>query len=186
MSRVAPVLTLLAVPMLLGVQSRPLVDYHQHLVSPAAAARSTTLPPISAADLLAALDPAGIRRALVLSVAYQYSNPNRPPVDSEYAVVRAETDAALGVFVDAVERRDGRMANVFFDASAVAQDNIAPERAARIAERIRALGLSRVLYGSDAATREMTPKRRLEAFYRLPLTEAEFRTIASNVAPYMK
>jgi len=38
------------------------------------------------------LDAAGIRRAVVLSVAYSFSNPNKPPVPNEYAMVKAEND----------------------------------------------------------------------------------------------
>lgn len=41
--------------------------------------------------LIAYLDSAGIARALVLSVAYQYGNPNRH-VENEYDKVRAEND----------------------------------------------------------------------------------------------
>src|SRR5262249_35786108 len=46
---------------------------------------------ITARDLVALLDSAGIRRALVLSVAYMYGSPART-VDDEYASVRAEND----------------------------------------------------------------------------------------------
>jgi predicted TIM-barrel fold metal-dependent hydrolase len=35
---------------------------------------------------------AGIRRAVVLSVAYSFSNPNKPAVPNEYAMVKAEND----------------------------------------------------------------------------------------------
>jgi hypothetical protein len=35
---------------------------------------------------------AGIGRAVVLSLGYQFGNPNRPPVEDEYAKVRAEND----------------------------------------------------------------------------------------------
>jgi uncharacterized protein len=57
----------------------------------------------------------------------------------------------------------------------------------RIATRIRQLGVSRVLYGSDAAASPLTyPKAGWEAFQRLPLTRAEFGAIAGNIAPYMK
>ena len=38
------------------------------------------------------LDAAGIRKALVLSLAYQYGNPNRPAVENEYQKVKAEND----------------------------------------------------------------------------------------------
>ncbi len=38
------------------------------------------------------LDSAAIRRALVLSVAYQFGNPNKPAVEDEYAQVKTEND----------------------------------------------------------------------------------------------
>jgi predicted TIM-barrel fold metal-dependent hydrolase len=73
-------------------QSPPLVDHHQHLFSPATSARAPGLKPVAADDLIRFLDEAGIRRAVVLSVAYQPANPNRPPETDEYAKVRAEND----------------------------------------------------------------------------------------------
>jgi hypothetical protein len=69
----------------------PLVDHHQHLFS-VEVTRSSTVEPLDAAALIAYLDAAGIRRAAVLSVAYQFSNPNRPAVENEYAQVKAESD----------------------------------------------------------------------------------------------
>jgi predicted TIM-barrel fold metal-dependent hydrolase len=68
----------------------PLVDHHQHLFSPEIA--GTAVEPLDAAGLVAYLDAAGIRRAAVLSIAYQYGNPNRPAVENEYARVKAEND----------------------------------------------------------------------------------------------
>jgi uncharacterized protein len=76
----------------LHAQSQPLVDYHQHLFSPAVAKLSPGLKSIDASDLIALLDSAAIRRALVLSVAYQFGNPNKPAVEDEYAQVKAEND----------------------------------------------------------------------------------------------
>jgi uncharacterized protein len=81
-------------------QTRPLIDYHQHLFSPATvalispkptAASGTPITPISASDLVALLDAAGIRRALVLSVAYTWGSPNRS-VENEYEKVKADND----------------------------------------------------------------------------------------------
>jgi predicted TIM-barrel fold metal-dependent hydrolase len=66
-------------------------DYHQHLFSPAIAERAN-IQPVSAQDLVTLLDEAGIERAVVLSLAYQYGNPNRPPVENEYERVKAEND----------------------------------------------------------------------------------------------
>jgi hypothetical protein len=42
--------------------------------------------------MVALLDAAGIRRALVLFLAYQFGNPNKPKVDDEYSRVQAEND----------------------------------------------------------------------------------------------
>jgi predicted TIM-barrel fold metal-dependent hydrolase len=61
------------------------------------------------------------------------------------------------------------------------------ERAALIAQRIRELGVQRILFGSDAPTEEsFLPKAAWAAFRSLPLTEAEFQAIAANVPPYMR
>jgi predicted TIM-barrel fold metal-dependent hydrolase len=71
---------------------QPLGDFHQHLFGPGTQALSPTLERVTAPRLVALLDSAGIRRAAVFSIAYQFSNPNRPPVPDEYALVRAEND----------------------------------------------------------------------------------------------
>jgi len=46
---------------------------------------------LAARDLVALLDSAGIRRAVILSVAYMYGSPSRT-VEDEYVKVRAEND----------------------------------------------------------------------------------------------
>lgn len=94
-----PVLPLVAVMLSAGQaagQVAPVADHHQHLLSPAIVALLATgsgggPQAITARDVVALLDSAGIRRALVLSVAYLYGSPART-VDSEYAKVRAEND----------------------------------------------------------------------------------------------
>jgi predicted TIM-barrel fold metal-dependent hydrolase len=68
----------------------PSVDHHQHLFSPEIS--GSAVQPLDAAELIAYLDAAGIRRAAVLSVAYQFGNPNRPAIENEYARVKAEND----------------------------------------------------------------------------------------------
>lgn len=71
----------------LGAQSGPIVDHHQHLFRPTAAG-----PTVTATDLVKLMDEAGIKRAIVLSIAYQFSNPNRPPLTDEYERVRSENE----------------------------------------------------------------------------------------------
>jgi predicted TIM-barrel fold metal-dependent hydrolase len=95
-------------------------------------------------------------------------------------------DDALSVFVDAVARKDQAMARVYFDVSGVALGKWT-EKATLIARRIRELGVERILYGSDgAAGGNLAPREAWATFRQLPLTEAEFKTIATNVAPYMR
>ena len=78
-------------------QAQPSIDYHQHLLSPSAAKQGSSLPkPLTASDLISLLDAAGVQRALVLSLAYQYGNPNKAPVPDEYAQVRRENDWTAG------------------------------------------------------------------------------------------
>ena len=77
----------------LPCQSQSSIDYHQHLLSPSAAKLGSSLPkPFTARDLISLLDAAGVRRALVLSLAYQYGNPNKAPVPDEYEQVQREND----------------------------------------------------------------------------------------------
>ena len=292
------------------------IDYHQHLYSPEAGARSSPGPKgISASDLIADLDAAGIQRAVVLSVAYSFSNPNKPSVPNEYAHVMAEndwtsaqvakypdrllgfcsvnplrpyaleeiarcgrdpnlrtglklhfgnsdvdvdnpehlarlrsvfhaadqnrmaivvhmhanidhhrpygarqarilleqllpeapdvtvqiahlaggggyddptTDEALAVFVEAIQRGDPRMKNVYFDACGIAIPGMWKDKADLIVRRIRQIGIKRILYGSDAATPDNLPKEALKRWHQLPLTNDEFRAIDNNVAPYVQ
>jgi len=70
-----------------------IIDYHQHLYSPQAGAKSSPGPKgIDSDYLVRELDGAGISRAVILSVAYSFSNPNKSPDPDEYAHVMAEND----------------------------------------------------------------------------------------------
>jgi len=72
----------------------PSGDHHQHLFSPAMVALLDTtkaMQPVTARDVVALLDSAGIRKAVVLSTAYIYGSPSRT-VEDEYAKVRTEND----------------------------------------------------------------------------------------------
>jgi hypothetical protein len=73
-------------------QSIPLVDHHQHPFRPAPAGQAFGPPAISGTDLIKLLDQARIQRAVVLSVAYQFGNPNKPPLSDEFEKVKAEND----------------------------------------------------------------------------------------------
>jgi uncharacterized protein len=296
--------------------AQPQVDYHQHFFSPEITKLAKGLDPIAAKEMIALLDQAGIRRALVLSIAYQFSNPNKPLFENEYERVKAENDwtgqqvalfpdrlrgfcsvnplkdyaigeiercahdpqlhyglklhfgnsdvdlsnpehvekvkrvfraanqhgmaivvhmrssitkkrpygakearvflnevlpeaqgisvqiahlsgagsyddasvdQALAGFVDAIAKNDSRMARVYFDVSGVAGYGEWEKKSEAIATRIRQLGATRVLFGSDGfGGGNLAPKDAWAAFRRLPLSEDEFHTIATNMTPYMR
>jgi predicted TIM-barrel fold metal-dependent hydrolase len=92
---------------------------------------------------------------------------------------------ALDVFVKAIADHDPRMKNVYFDMSGIS-GMAEPERAARIAARIRQLGIGRILFGSDGAVNGNSPLVTWRNFHKLPLTDHEFRVIEADIPPYMR
>lgn len=300
----------------------PAADHHQHLFSPAIIAFLAPKPgpdalrEIPAAELVALLDEAGIRRAALMSTAYMYGRPSRV-VEDEYAKVKAENDwtaaqaarypdrlrafcgfnplkdyalaelarcaahpqlrtgikmhfgnsdvqldkpehlarlqqvfraanrhrmaiavhlrasislerpygaaqarvfleqlmpeaadtmvqvahfagtgpgyedppsnEVMRVLADAAARKDPNTRNLYFDVASIATPDISPAHAREMVERIRQVGVDKVLYGSDAATPgNMRPRAAWAAFLALPLTEAERKRIAGNLAPYFR
>jgi predicted TIM-barrel fold metal-dependent hydrolase len=95
MTRTTLLLVAAFAPTLAAAQAAPVADHHQHIFSPAITAMltppGTTPPRLAAREVVALLDSAGIRRGLLLSVAYMYGSPSRTVAD-EYAKVRAEND----------------------------------------------------------------------------------------------
>lgn len=96
---------------------------------------------------------------------------------------------ALEVYADAVARGHPSTRNLYFDVSdAAAVAGGSQETLRTLAARIRQIGLDRILYGSDAVGLSHPAPREAWAQFRrdFPLTDEEFRIIASNVAPYMR
>lgn len=92
------------------------------------------------------------------------------------------TDAALAVYAEAIQKGDPRTKKLYFDVATVA-DSQPEAELKRFAERIRQVGVDRVLFGSDRGP----PYARQEWLtFRttVPLKEEEMRRIAGNVAGY--
>jgi predicted TIM-barrel fold metal-dependent hydrolase len=90
-------------------------------------------------------------------------------------------DEVMSVFGAAAERKDPRMANVSFDVSSNVTDEITAADAALVAQRIRQVGLTRILYGSDLSAPGGSIGRGWEIFRtKLPLTEEELQQIMNN------
>ncbi|MGB7210692.1 MAG: amidohydrolase family protein [Pyrinomonadaceae bacterium] len=74
-------------------QVKPAADHHQHLFSAATLELLGLIAgkPLTAEGVIGLLDTAGIKRGVILSVAYMYGRPGREPQD-EYAKVKADND----------------------------------------------------------------------------------------------
>jgi predicted TIM-barrel fold metal-dependent hydrolase len=98
------------------------------------------------------------------------------------------TKEAMVVLAEAASRGDAAMKNVYFDITT----NIHPQSPEADVEfmtaRMRQIGMSRLLYGSDAATGgNPTPVEYWRALRnKSGLTPSELETIANNVAPYLR
>lgn len=71
--------------------------------------------------------------------------------------------------------------------ASIATPDMSQAHAREMVERMRQVGIDKILYGSDAATpTNMKPREAWAAFRALPLTEAEIKRIAGNVAAYLR
>ena len=90
-------------------------------------------------------------------------------------------DEVMAVFAGAVERKDPRMRNVYFDVSSNVTAEITPADAELVARRIRQVGPSRIVYGSDLTAPGGSIGAAWEIFRtKVPLTAAELQQIANN------
>jgi predicted TIM-barrel fold metal-dependent hydrolase len=98
------------------------------------------------------------------------------------------SDSALAVLASAVAAGDPRTAHLWFDVATSVPRTISRADARHVADRLRQIGLGRILYGTDTASEDNLPPREAWATIELalPLTSDELRTIARNVPPYAR
>jgi predicted TIM-barrel fold metal-dependent hydrolase len=98
------------------------------------------------------------------------------------------SDDAFEVYANAAANNDPRMKNVYVDVASMVTRNTPPKTLELVAKRLRQFGLQHVLFASDRSPGfgNESPKDAWESFNRLPLTEKDFRTVAENIAPYMR
>lgn len=97
------------------------------------------------------------------------------------------SDWVMSTLASAFEQRDPRTRNLWFDVASMVDKDISAVNGALVARRIRQVGVDKILYGSDAATsNKQLPREAWAALRRIPLSEAEFKRIAGNLAPYLK
>ena len=103
------------------------------------------------------------------------------------------SEAALAAYADAVSSGNPATRNLYFDIAeaplvAAQYGEKKQEILQAIASRIRQIGVSRILFGSDVSGKgHLEPQAAWQQFrYEVPLTDEEFRTVANNVAPYLR
>jgi predicted TIM-barrel fold metal-dependent hydrolase len=96
-----------------------------------------------------------------------------------------ETEQALGVFADAIAAGDRRTAEVYFDLTAIAPIGSDSVRGA-IVERLRRIGMHRLLFGVDLADSASQLRERWARLMEFPFSQDERRAIADNIAPYLR
>jgi uncharacterized protein len=76
-----------------AIAQTPVADHHQHIASPSMVVyqKIPGVTSITAKDVIALLDDAGIKKGVLLSVAYAYGRPGREP-QNEYEKVKEEND----------------------------------------------------------------------------------------------
>jgi predicted TIM-barrel fold metal-dependent hydrolase len=97
------------------------------------------------------------------------------------------SDAALGVFAEAVAAGDPHARNLYFDVAQLALVARGSQEVLQTcARRMRQIGLKRILFASDGPEfGNVQPREAWRQFRKdVPLTDEEFRIIANNVAPY--
>lgn len=98
------------------------------------------------------------------------------------------SDSALAVFAEALAAGDPRAKNLMFDVTTVINSKTSAAQAKLVASRLRQLGLTRILYGSDTPVpSNQTPADGWMAFRdKMDLSDEELRIIATNLPPYAR
>lgn len=96
------------------------------------------------------------------------------------------TESALAVFADAITAKDPRTKNLYFDLATSVSHDSSRSLLQRTTARLRQIGLERILWASDHSLDNPTGKQWL--FFRalMPLTDAELKKLANNIAPYAR
>lgn len=98
-----------------------------------------------------------------------------------------DVEQAMQLLADRLKTGDPRTRNLYFDLTTVAGPGATEGDGRAIAKMVRSLGIERALFGTDLpAGGNLAPAEGWAQFRKaVPLTEAEFRTIAANLAPYV-
>ncbi len=111
------------------------------------------------------------------------------PVQIAHLSSGFQSPDALSEFADARAAHDPLARNLYFDLSIGRYRDLDDSVGRFIADAIRKIGIDHVLYASDEQPGDQHQPTKVnwrEMRSELPLTTSEFRTIANNVAPYLR
>ena len=92
-----------------------------------------------------------------------------------------QNDEVMAVFAAAAERKDPLMRNIYFDVATNVTEDTTPTEAKLVAQRIKQVGISKVLYGSDLSPPGGSIRSGWEIFRaKVQLTPQELQQIANN------
>jgi predicted TIM-barrel fold metal-dependent hydrolase len=95
--------------------------------------------------------------------------------------------SVIEALADAIAKKDSRTRKLWFDVASNAYPTNSAEVSELLVKLIRQIGVKRILYGSDAAAgNNLRPRESWAEFRKLKLTKKELKTIAGNVAPYLR
>ena len=96
---------------------------------------------------------------------------------------------ALAAFAEARAAKDPRTKNLYFDFAGLVHKDLSAKEAELMVARMRQIGLDHVLYASDSSPdvggNAPTAEHWTYTRRKLSLTDAELKTIAGNIAPYL-
>lgn len=98
-----------------------------------------------------------------------------------------QNDEVMAAFAAAAERKEPQMRNVYFDVATNVTEKITPAEAQLVAQRLRQVGIDRVLYGSDLSPPGGSVSSGWEIFRtKVPLSQEEFQQIARNTTRFVR
>lgn len=95
----------------------------------------------------------------------------------------------IDTFIEALKNNPKATKQLWFDIATVGVRQNDEATSLLLADKIRKIGVDRILYGSDASVGQnpnLLPKESWEAFCKTGLTRNELNIIANNVAPYLR
>jgi len=151
------------------------------------AARTAKLPLVIHVRSATEYGPVDVRRFLGQALSHAGDLPIQIAHSGGWGGLDEATLAALSAYAIAIEHDAAGTKHLVFDlAVVIVDDKTDPRLARRFVELVRRIGLRRFVMASDWPSLYAPDKHNKLAESQLPFTEAEWRLILNNRAPYLR